>query len=133
MLSASIFNYGQKKEDSILILIKQSREKSYLPLEKLNLLKKAYNKTIRINNDSIKTTYLSKMALVALRTQDSLFFRKVNAQTIKFAKQLKDSVVLAEAFWDLGSFWGRSLMKDSAYYSYSEAQKIYEAKGDLFS
>lgn len=139
-----LINYGQQKKieatvnkqlhrDSLDYYIKKSEEKSLSDKEKLEALTKAYIKALNIKSDSLKTKYLGRLSLAALGKKDSLLFRKINQQIIPLAKQQKDSIVLAEAFWDLATFFNRKSVKDSAYYSYSEAQKIYEAKGDKFS
>ncbi len=125
------FSYGQSEVDNVLLLIKQSRNDSISESERVFLLKNAYTLAQKIKNDSIKVKHLAKLSFVTA-TEDSLLFRNVNKQTISLAKQKSDSIVLAEAFWDLGSFYRKHSIKDSAYYSYSEAQKIYEAKKDSF-
>jgi signal transduction histidine kinase len=124
--------YGQVKEEGILHLIKQSKEKSIPPSKKVAILKKAYNQVLEIKNDSIRIKYLSKLSMATRRTRDSILFRKINNEASELAKQLKDSIVLAETYWDLGAFFRENTVKDSAFYSYSEAQKIYEAQGNLF-
>lgn len=128
----SFCNYSQVESDSINLLILKSKEKSLTAFEKLVFLQRAHEIALSVANDSLKTKYLSKLSLAALNRGDSLLFRKINDQTLLLAKKEKDSLVIAEAYWDLATFFYHETFKDSAYYSYSEAQKIYEAMGNKF-
>ncbi len=49
------------------------------------------------------------------------------------SEERKDSVILAELHWDLGDFYRNNFMKDSAYYEYGQAAKIYYHLNDNFN
>ncbi|MFS4468187.1 tetratricopeptide repeat protein [Maribacter sp. 2210JD10-5] len=119
--------------DSVLYLLDSSTDKKISSAQRLSLLEKAFENTLKLHNDSLKTKYLGRLSLSVLQTKDSLLFRKINQEIIPLAKKERDSIVLAEAYWDLATFFGKYAIKDSTYYSYSEAQKIFEAKKDTFS
>lgn len=125
-------SYGQNKKDSVQSLIQRSREKSLSHSERVYALRRAFSITQKEENDSLKLSLLSKLSLATLNRGDSILFRQTNKQTLELAKKKQDSIILAEAYWDLATFFEKNTVKDSAYYSYSEAQKIFEAKGDVF-
>ncbi|MDH5404831.1 MAG: tetratricopeptide repeat protein, partial [Candidatus Heimdallarchaeota archaeon] len=56
----------------------------------------------------------------------------MNRRSINLSKELKDSVSLAANYWDLGIFFARNEIKDSAYFNYFKAQKIYESINNNF-
>ncbi|MDY7394349.1 tetratricopeptide repeat protein [Aureibaculum sp. 2210JD6-5] len=45
---------------------------------------------------------------------------------------MNDSITIANNYWDLGRFYSKNNVKDSAYYSYSKAEKIYESLGKKY-
>lgn len=119
--------------DSVNIWINQGKT-STLPKEKrFEILNKAYQKANITTVDSLKTKYFSALSLAYLTLNDSLLFRKINFKARKLAKENKDSVYLAEAHWDLAGFLGNHAVKDSSYYHYNEAQKIYNTQNDRYS
>ncbi len=120
------------QKDSISLWIEYSNNMALdFPQRKL-YLDKAFKKTLVQQNDSLKNVYLSKIGLNYYRLNDSLSFRKVNRLSIKLAMQLGDSTTLAYDYWDLGNYFSKKEVKDSAYYSYFQAQKIYEGLENHF-
>jgi signal transduction histidine kinase len=120
------------QQDSVLAWLDLSKDPR-LPLDqKRNLLKKARVAANGMRNDSLKTKYFSKISLAYYKMDDSLNFREANRQTMLFSQISNDSIVLAEAHWDLGSFFRGYAVEDSAYYHYSTAQKIYNSLGNNY-
>ncbi len=79
-------------------------------------------------NDSLRNVYLTKIAFTSyFKLGDSLLFREVNKKSIDLSIKIKDSVNLAANYWDLGIFYANYELKDSAYFSYYKAQKLYES------
>ncbi len=128
----SATNEVSQKTDSVLFYINASKKDTVTREEQLILLKKAVSLAERTQNDSLKTKYYSKLSYMSLKKNNSSLFKKINTKTIQLAKRTKDSTALAEAFWDRATFYSRKSILDSAYYSYSEAQKIYEKQGNGF-
>lgn len=113
-------------KDSIMAIFDTISNNSLDLSQKKQLLATTLKKIKNVTNDSLKTKYYSKTSLNYLKLNDSLKFRETNQQTILLSKKLKDSIVLAEAYWDLGYFMKENLYKDSSYYYFSNAQKIYQ-------
>ncbi len=91
------------------------------------------NETLKsISNDSVKAARQSDISLAYFRLQDSTNFKKANNQALKLAISIQDSIRIAEAYWDLGGYYGWPFIakRDSAYYYLSIAQKIYSLKAD---
>jgi len=140
MLS-SLNIYGQQenvtvqaktKEDSVLFYINESKNNSLTYAQKRRLVGKGLNYAYKVKNDSLRSKQLSMLSYTYYQLGDSILFRKTNADARLLAKKIKDSVVLAEAYWDLGTFFQINSIRDSAYYSFSQAQKIYEGNGNHF-
>ena len=123
------FQSGQgieTRKDSVNHWIKLSKNKRLSYLDRKYLLDKSFNTTISLDTDSIRNVYLSKIAKQYYRLGDSLAFRNANSLAIKLSFHLQDSIRLANNYWDLGDFYSKHEVKDSAYYNYSKAEKIYE-------
>ncbi|PCJ94075.1 MAG: hypothetical protein COA50_13035 [Flavobacteriaceae bacterium] len=112
--------------DSVFLLIKDGRNTSFTVLKRNNALKKAHEKADASTNDSLKTKYFSRLSLAYFRLNDSTLFRDTNKTTMELAQNNKDSIVLAEAHWDLADFFRNNVVQDSAYYHFYEAQKLYD-------
>lgn len=114
------------KSDSIRIWIEESKNPKSTELQKLSVLNKAYQFALNSPSDSLKAQYFSTLSENLYATADSAFFRKVNNLAISLNQKQKDSISLGNRYWDLALFFNRYSVKDSAYSSYSEAQKIFE-------
>ncbi len=113
--------------DSLSIWMDNGKNSKLSKLERLENLSKVFSTIERIESDSLKNNYYSKLSLSYLGLRDSLQFRKANNKSIIYSKNLGDSIKLAESYWDLSLFFSRNNIKDSAYYNYKNAQKIFEA------
>jgi two-component system NarL family sensor kinase len=120
------------QRDSVLIWVELSRNKGLPNDPRHELLSKALNYTSLINTDSLKSKYYSKISLAFLELQDSLLFRKTNTLALQASIDGKDSTTLAETHWDLGSFFRENTIKDSAYYHFAAAKKIYASLNNQF-
>jgi len=102
-------------QDSISIWIQQARSSDLSKEKRSELLNKAYSKANTTSVDSLKTTYFSNLSLAYLALNDSLQFRKINTEALKLSEDNKDSIRLAEAYWDLASFLSKQAIRDSSY------------------
>jgi len=117
--------------DSTQVWIKNGTDANLPSKAQKDFLQKAYKSAISEPNDSIKLKYYSELSLAYLQN-DSLNFRKVNNSALALSKEIKDSSILAALHWDLADFYQNYFIKDSAYYHYAQAEKIYTALGDKF-
>ncbi|TLF44970.1 ATP-binding protein [Maribacter aurantiacus] len=118
-------------QKEVELKIKNGSVESISSKKRKKELTEAFDLLTNIKNDSLKLQLLSNLSYY-IEPRDSAFFREVNSRTIQLATNSRDSTSLAYAYWDLGYFFTRTAVKDSAYYSYSEAQKIFENKNDTF-
>jgi len=125
-------NDKRTQMDSILLWIEHSNNKALDYQQRKLYLDRAFKNALEQKNDSLKNIYLSKIGLNYYRLNDSVSFRKVNKLSVKLATQLRDSTTLAYDYWDLGNFFSKKEVKDSAYYNYFQAQKIYEGLENYF-
>ena len=115
--------------DSTQVWIKNGTDAN-LPLKAQKVfLQKAYESATSEPNDSLRLKYYSDLSLANLLI-DSLNFRKVNNRGLSLSEEIKDSSILAALHWDLGYFYQYNFIKDSAYYEYAQAEKIYTALND---
>ncbi len=120
-------------QDSVLTWIEEGRNSTYSLEKRAAFLRRAHIVTEADTPDSLKTKYFSRLSLAYLQLPDSLLFRETNRKTIGLAKKMKDSVVHAEAHWDLAIFYRGVAIPDSAYYHYGEALKLYSALKNDFN
>lgn len=126
-------NYTEDN-DSITYWIEQSSNPNLDPEEQEEFLAKAYLEVRARSEDSTATETLSKISLAYLKRRDSVKFRQTNRETMEFAMNFNDSVNLAEAHWDIATFFKRYSIPDSAFFHYGEAHKIFkEINDDLLS
>ncbi len=102
---------------------------SFSSSQKQGLLEKIKAHSESLPNDSLKTKYFARLSLEFVN-QDSMIFREVNQNALEFAESLKDTVVLAEAQWDLAFFYQQQEIPDSAYFYYEHALKLFTALND---
>lgn len=111
--------------------------------KKLTLLKSEFYKGTSnadslksvINNlpeDSLKNALLYDISYHLYRQNDSVGFRYWNDKTMKLSRKLSDSLRIAEAHWDLASFFVDYEIIDSAYYHYNKASILYSKAGNEF-
>tara|TARA_R110002051_G_scaffold56046_8_gene103999 strand:- start:49909 stop:51999 length:2091 start_codon:yes stop_codon:yes gene_type:complete len=123
---ASPPNENNIPNDSITTWVKQINNPNSSPENKLLLLNKAYTYAEQTPNDSLKTSYFSYLSFNLPSSLDSSLYRKINKKAIYLNNKAGDSLALGNALWDLALFFENKTIKDSAYYSYSEAQKIFD-------
>lgn len=119
--------------DSVGFYISQSQNKNVSTSLRLGLLLKAYMYAKKQKKDSIRANALSKLSYAFFRNGDSVNFREVNKTAISLGKKIQNSVIVANAYWDLGDFFKRTMTPDSSYYAYSQALKIYEFINDDYN
>ncbi len=125
-------NNNNSNKDSVLIWAKLSRKSEFSNDQRQELLNKASNYTASLKTDSLKSKYYSKISLGYLKLKDSLLFRKINKLALQASIKGKDSNTIAESHWDLGTFFRDNNVKDSAYYHFAAAQKIYNSLNNQF-
>jgi signal transduction histidine kinase len=117
--------------DSIQIWIKEASSKKISSSDKSILTNKAYNRIKKITSDSLKSAYLTKLSFLNFRSVDSLTFRQINKDAMFASLKIKDSLHSANLHWDLASFYrNKTKHRDSAFYHYSKAEKIFTELGD---
>lgn len=90
-------------------------------------LGKAFDFALETQNDSLKSKYFSKISYYYSVLGDSLQFRRSNKIALKLSEKMKDSSALANNHWDLAYFLEDIAVEDSAYYHFSQAEKIFKA------
>ncbi|MDF4202805.1 ATP-binding protein [Maribacter sp. SA7] len=118
----------KQENDSISIWIDESYNAN--PKRKLELQNKAFQLVKHTSNDTLKSRYFSSLSFNQQFISDSLIFRKINKEAILVNKQIKDSTAIGYAYWDLAYFFDNHVVKDSAFYYYSEALNIFTGIGD---
>src|SRR5699024_142253 len=84
-------------------------------------------------NDSLRNKLLLNISYDALHAGDDELFLKANKQAEKLSIRLADTSRLAGVYWDLGKYYYRLPKKDSAYFYYDRAQKLYYSLEDHIS
>lgn len=121
----------EEQKDSLSIWLKKSRNTSLSPNARYTFLNKAIPKIAEVTNDSLKSKYLSKIPYAYYKLNDSLNFNKAVRKALDVAITQKDSLSIADLYWDLANnnLHNKKQM-DSAFYYFNEAQQIFEALDD---
>lgn len=112
-------------QDSIFEYIKYSKDKQKVLGERKDYIEKARALSLLEKNDSLRNKYFSEIALAYLKLDDSLNFRKFNAESIRLSKKVNDSLTLANNYWDLATLYSNKDIKDSSFYQYFQAYKMF--------
>ena len=96
-------------------------------------LGKRYQKALNEENDTIRHKMLLNISYDALHKGDDDLFLKANRQAEALSLKLTDISGLSGAYWDRGEYYYRLPKKDSAYFYYDKAQKLYHNLGDDLS
>ncbi len=118
------------ESDSMLAWIEFGRDTNSPEEARKEYLIKAYRSANSEKRDTTKLKYFSKIQWSFFGLGDSLWFRKTNRKARDLAQELQDSILLGGLHWDLAEFLSRNKVKDSAYYHFSRAQKIFNSLGD---
>ena len=118
-------------EDSLSIWLKKSRNTSLSASSRYHYLDKIIPKLEQVTNDSLKSKYLSKIPYAYYKLNDSLNFNKAVQKALNVAIKQKDSLSIADLYWDLANnnLHNKKQM-DSAFYYFNEAQQIFEGLDD---
>jgi two-component system NarL family sensor kinase len=116
--------------DSVAVYISIGKSDSLSDTKRLDALLKGVQYAEKIKAATKKSKAFSKLSYAIYQHGDSILFRQTSRTAVALSKQVKDSIALAEAYWDLGAFYQRISVPDSAYYIYSKAQQLYEAKNN---
>ncbi|WP_181938047.1 MULTISPECIES: sensor histidine kinase [unclassified Arenibacter] len=110
-----------------------SEENSSSAEEYAQNLSKAYELALQEKNDSLKSKQFSKISYYYSLMGDSLQFRRSNHIAMALSAKIKDSNALANNHWDLAFFLEDNAVEDSAYYHFSQAEKIFRGLNDNYS
>jgi signal transduction histidine kinase len=96
---------------------------NFTSLKKNDSLEKLIN---TIEQDSLRKRMIFMVSYQFYKDNDSLLFRKWHLKSKKLSLELKDSLKLAESYWDLASFFYNREILDSSYYNYNKAYNLYQ-------
>ncbi|MCK0147695.1 sensor histidine kinase [Arenibacter sp. F26102] len=120
-----------QENDSIAYWLSEDNSNSEQDYKKN--LAKAYDLALQEKNDSLKSKHFSRISYYYSILGDSLQFRRSNKIALHLSKKTKDSNALANNHWDLGSFLEDNALQDSAYYHYTQAEKIFKSLKDNYA
>ena len=111
--------------ENISQLLDKGKDKGLSLVKRKQNLKSAKNEILKLENDSLKILFFSRLSLSYLNLKDSLEFRETNRYLRNIAKKNNDSLRIAESHWDLASFFKSNTLPDSSYFHYSKARSMY--------
>lgn len=125
---------GNPKQNKSISLLQDISGKELTYVEKREILDKAYQTLPPLQDDSLKNNLLLEISYQYLKLKDSIAFLRTNREARILSITLNDSSGIASTYWDLAHYYHGQNIEDSAYFYYSNAQKIFELKGnDLHS
>ncbi|MBZ9731165.1 tetratricopeptide repeat protein [Salegentibacter sp. JZCK2] len=87
---------------------------------------------IELENDSLINSLYFKYAYYSLKNGDSKKFRYWNRKAFIKSIKINDTLKIAEAHWDLASYFLQDNLIDSSYYNYNKAFLFYDAGKEEF-
>lgn len=116
--------------DSIQLNYEKSKDKSNTIPERTNFIHKAYHIAKTSANDSLilKTLDFKTQLHNALKETDSAIY--YSKQMLLESQRIKDFAAEGKANFKIGLYFDKSQKKDSAYYYYNAATKVYAAMPD---
>ncbi|NEV94744.1 tetratricopeptide repeat protein [Psychroflexus sp. YR1-1] len=93
-------------------------------------LVQAFQSIQKIENDSLQIKYLKAIDYRALNSNSGIYL-DINSLGREKAEKYKDTLSLANFYWNLGDSYLNENKADKAYYAYNEAQYLYNLKDDL--
>ncbi|MEQ6123211.1 sensor histidine kinase [Pseudotenacibaculum sp. MALMAid0570] len=133
-------NDSVKKNDSISIWIKASKDKNLSKDLKDSILQRAYQHAKVLKDDTIKVYHLTNISYSFYQIDKIESFKKINGETLKLAFKLNDSFVIADAYWSYADYYHNRQQYEKSYYYYNKAlpyfkgiKKNYEAGRMLYS
>ena len=129
--------FGQKNtdnttKDSIDTWIKKSRKTSLQLTKRNTFLDKAYNRVNKLDNNIYKSKTLSTIAYRYYTIKDTISFKKINAETLQLATQLKDTCTIADSHWSYAYFYNNQQKYNAAFYHYNNAFEGFKKLNDKY-
>lgn len=96
-------------------------------------LHQEYNNIFFQDDPQSRSKSLLKISYRALEKGDTSLFLQSNKEARELCDSIDHPAGIAETFWDLGKYYFNRKVKDSAYFYYDRAQKIYRSLGDTLN
>ncbi len=93
--------------------------------EKLISINKAFDLAKELQNEEKVITTLFKIGLEYYNLKEYELFKKVTLNISQLSIKAGDSISIARSFGNMGSYYNRKNIPDSAFYSFNKAVKIY--------
>ena len=122
----------KQTKDSISIWINASKNKEFTDEIKLMSLKKAYNRILTLDSDSLKPSQLSSIAYRFFQLKDTINFFKANERTLNLALKLKDSFTIADAHWSYADYYITGESYEKAYPHYRVAYQYFNGLNKVY-
>ncbi len=120
-------NNNTSVNDSILVWIKNSKNKAVSDSTRNENLVKAYQLNKFTKSDSLKNRVLLRVSSQAYKLEDSILFKQAIEESHKLSLKLKDTFSLAQHHWHKGLYFSNKESLDSTFHHYFKAFKHYES------
>ncbi len=93
--------------------------------ERLSSLGNALYWNEKIEDEKEKRKIKSELGLIYYFMKEYDLFKKVNIETLSLSRKIGDSLGIAKSYSNMGSYYNRKNIPDSAFFSFSRAKEIY--------
>lgn len=122
-----LLSCDRKKQSNEHNILRSFTKEDYLGSTKKDSLKIVIS---GLTPSNLKNNLLFDISYHYYQQKDSAEFLFWNQKTFDLSKELKDTLRIAEAHWDLANFYFQLEKSDSAFYHYRRASQLYKQKGD---
>ncbi|MCF6222303.1 MAG: tetratricopeptide repeat protein [Flavobacteriaceae bacterium] len=113
--------------DSTTVCLQNAKNNKLKLKKRIEFLYKAYVDNKSQKNDSIKNSNLLKIAFQLYNFKDTIFYKKINKEAQDLSLQIKDTLALAETYWNDAILYSDNEKMDLTFYNYFQAYKNYES------
>ncbi|MEL4455031.1 tetratricopeptide repeat-containing sensor histidine kinase [Lutimonas vermicola] len=113
--------------DEVDQLINSAKDVNLMKDNRLRNLSDARNLVLQEKNDSSKIKKLLKITDIYYDLNEDSLFSLTNDLVFQFAIKKNDIQAIAEYHWNKGNLFSTNEVLDSAFYEYSQAQRIYKS------
>ncbi|WP_108805224.1 tetratricopeptide repeat-containing sensor histidine kinase [Aquimarina sp. Aq107] len=132
LISCNGARENQKKEvdnklnkESILTNIEKANDKSFTKTKRKLYLDSAYNQVKKLKESSFQIQKLEKISVGYYFLNELNLYKDINQEALIISKNIKDSIITGKLYGNLGIYYRKMNLLDSAYQNFYSANKIF--------
>lgn len=123
----ALMNKEKPIEAKVMVMdyVAKAKNNSIPEKTRLSDANNAFYWSSKLKDNIEKREIQSEIGLIYYSLKDYYQFKKINEEILALSRQIFDSLGMAKSYSNLGSFYNRKKIKDSAFYNFDKAEKIF--------